>query len=48
VFDAIARFNFIGIAGFVIVGMFVLTWILALSYFKYARVEERWTARLEG
>ncbi|HEY3864824.1 MAG TPA: HoxN/HupN/NixA family nickel/cobalt transporter [Solirubrobacteraceae bacterium] len=33
-------------AGFVIVGMFVLTWAGALLLWKYGHVEERWTARL--
>jgi high-affinity nickel-transport protein len=34
-------------AGFVIVGMFVLTWVGALLLWKYAHVEERWTAKLK-
>jgi high-affinity nickel-transport protein len=29
--------------GFVIVGVFVLTWIIALSYWRLAKVEDRWT-----
>jgi nickel/cobalt transporter (NiCoT) family protein len=33
-------------AGFVIVGMFVLCWALALGFWKFGRVEEKWTARL--
>ena len=32
--------------GFVIVGLFVLTWAIALSVWKLARVEERWTSGL--
>jgi len=36
-----ADFN-INKAGFVIVGMFVATWVFALSYWKYGHVEERW------
>ncbi|GGL20614.1 HoxN/HupN/NixA family nickel/cobalt transporter [Mangrovihabitans endophyticus] len=28
--------------GFLVVGLFVLTWIVALSYWRLARVEERW------
>jgi nickel/cobalt transporter (NiCoT) family protein len=32
--------------GFVIVGMFVLTWAVAASFWKLGRVEERWTAHL--
>jgi high-affinity nickel-transport protein len=34
-------------AGFVIVGMFILTWGGALLFWKYGHVEERWTARLK-
>ncbi|MDT5035001.1 MAG: nickel/cobalt transporter (NiCoT) family protein, partial [Micromonosporaceae bacterium] len=32
--------------GYVIVGLFVVTWVVALLVWRYARVEERWTARL--
>src|ERR1700759_4173575 len=30
--------------GFVIVGMFVATWAIALSVWRFGRIEERWTA----
>jgi high-affinity nickel-transport protein len=40
------NFN-INTAGFVIVGMFVLTWAVALCIWKYGRVEEKWSARLK-
>ena len=40
-----ANFN-INKAGFVIVGMFVVCWVGALAFWKFGRVEERWTARL--
>jgi high-affinity nickel-transport protein len=40
-----ANFN-INVAGFVIVGMFVVTWGAALAIWKFAHVEEKWTARL--
>jgi high-affinity nickel-transport protein len=36
-----ASFN-INTAGFVIVGLFVVTWVVALAIWKYGRVEERW------
>ncbi|HEY5265960.1 MAG TPA: HoxN/HupN/NixA family nickel/cobalt transporter [Acidimicrobiales bacterium] len=36
-----AAFN-INKAGFAIVGIFVATWVIALGYWKYGRVEERW------
>lgn len=28
--------------GFVIVGVFLLTWVIAIDYWKLARVEDRW------
>jgi nickel/cobalt transporter (NiCoT) family protein len=40
------NFN-INTAGFVIVGMFVLTWLAALLIWRFGRIEERWTARLQ-
>ncbi len=40
-----ANFN-INTAGFVIVGMFVATWVGALMIWKYGHVEEKWTAKL--
>jgi high-affinity nickel-transport protein len=40
-----AGFN-INIAGFVIVGMFVVTWIGALGIWRYGHIEEKWTAKL--
>jgi nickel/cobalt transporter (NiCoT) family protein len=42
-------YNFnINKAGFVIVGMFVLTWAGALAFWHYGHVEERWSAKLQG
>jgi high-affinity nickel-transport protein len=32
--------------GYVIVGLFVLTWLVALLVWRYARIEEKWSARL--
>ena len=34
-------------AGFVIVGMFVVCWAGALAFWRFGRVEERWSARLK-
>ncbi len=31
--------------GYVIVGLFVVVWAVAVGYWRLARVEERWTAR---
>jgi high-affinity nickel-transport protein len=33
--------------GFVIVGMFVATWVVALSVWRFGHIEERWSAHLE-
>ena len=47
---ASARFmaNFdINTAGFVIVGMFILTWLAALIVWRYGQIEKKWTARLQ-
>jgi high-affinity nickel-transport protein len=40
-----STFN-INTAGFVIVGMFVATWVGALMFWKFGHVEEKWTANL--
>ena len=42
----IYNFN-INTAGLVIVGMFILTWLAALLIWRFGRIEERWTARLQ-
>jgi nickel/cobalt transporter (NiCoT) family protein len=41
-----ANFN-INTAGFVIVGMFILTWLAALLVWRYGQIEKKWTARLQ-
>jgi high-affinity nickel-transport protein len=41
-------YNFdINKAGFVIVGMFVVTWAAAMGIWRYGHIEERWMARLQ-
>ena len=37
-----ASFN-INTAGFVIVGLFVVTWVVALAIWHFAKIESRWT-----
>jgi hypothetical protein len=32
--------------GFVIVAMFIVTWLAAMLIWRYGRIEEKWTARL--
>lgn len=41
-----ANFN-INAAGFIIVGMFVVTWGAAIVIWKYAHIEEKWSSRLK-
>jgi high-affinity nickel-transport protein len=38
----------LNIIGFVIVGMFVATWVVALLVWRFGRIEEKWSAALEG
>jgi high-affinity nickel-transport protein len=38
----------LNVIGFVVVGMFVVTWVVALLVWRLGRIEARWTARLEG
>jgi high-affinity nickel-transport protein len=45
--EAIADFD-LGTLGFVIVGSFVLAWLVAFTIFKIRRVEERWTAMVDS
>jgi high-affinity nickel-transport protein len=37
----------VNLLGFVIVGMFVATWATALAIWRFGRIEERWSARLD-
>jgi high-affinity nickel-transport protein len=36
----------INVLGFVIVGLFIVTWVVALAVWKVGRIEEKWTAHL--
>jgi high-affinity nickel-transport protein len=40
-FNFFQNFN-INTAGFVIVGAFVLTWVVALLYWHYGHIEDKW------
>jgi high-affinity nickel-transport protein len=46
-FDAVAKFNFLGVAGYVIVAAFVVTWAAALVIYKVRRIDERWGAAVD-
>jgi nickel/cobalt transporter (NiCoT) family protein len=37
----------INTAGFIIVGMFVVTWTVALAIWRFAKIEEKWSAGME-
>jgi high-affinity nickel-transport protein len=36
----------LNLVGFAIVGLFVLTWVVALAVWKFGRIEEKWNAHL--
>ncbi len=43
--DAMANFN-VNMAGFIIAGMFVVVWAVALAYWRWGGVENRWGANM--
>jgi high-affinity nickel-transport protein len=43
VLDVIGDVN-LNLVGYLVVGLFVLTWALALGVWRYGRIEERWSA----
>jgi nickel/cobalt transporter (NiCoT) family protein len=46
VWDWIGAFD-LNILGYVIVGLFVLTWVAALLIWRYARIEDKWVANIQ-
>jgi high-affinity nickel-transport protein len=46
VWDVVSNLD-LNLVGYVIVGLFVVTWALALSVWHFGHVEERWSASLE-
>jgi high-affinity nickel-transport protein len=44
---AIANIN-LDYAGYAIVGLFVLSWLVALAIWRFGRIEEKWTSDLAG
>jgi nickel/cobalt transporter (NiCoT) family protein len=38
----------INVAGFAIVGLFIVTWVVALLIWRYGHIEEKWGARLHA
>lgn len=47
VFGAVAGFDFVGRAGYVIVGAFVVAWAGAFLIYKVRRIDERWAALVD-
>src|SRR5256886_8397746 len=47
VFQAIASFDFISSAGYVIVAAFVVAWAGAFAIYKVRRIDERWSAAVD-
>lgn len=47
IFDAIAGFDFIGKAGYVIVAAFVVAWVGAFTIYKVRRIDERWASLID-
>ena len=37
----------LSVVGFVIVGLFVVAWLIALAVWHFGRIEERWTATIK-
>ncbi len=37
----------LNLLGYLIVGLFIATWIVALAVWKFGRIEEKWTAQLQ-
>lgn len=44
---AVANVN-LDYAGYMIVGLFVLTWLIAISVWRLGRIEQRWSANFSG
>jgi nickel/cobalt transporter (NiCoT) family protein len=47
VYSAIANFDILGKAGYVIVAAFVITWAGAFAIYKVRRIDERWAALVD-
>jgi high-affinity nickel-transport protein len=47
VFTAVANFDFIGKAGYVIVAAFIVAWAVSILIYKVGRIDERWNAAMD-
>jgi len=46
-FDFVAALNF-GVLGYLIVGMFLLAWALSVAYWRFGRIEQRYSMQAEA
>ncbi len=46
VWDFVSNLD-LNIVGYAVVGLFVVTWVIALSVWRFGRIEEKWSAKLE-
>jgi high-affinity nickel-transport protein len=46
VWDFVSELD-LNLVGYFLVGLFVATWAIALAVWRFGRIEDRWTARLE-
>jgi high-affinity nickel-transport protein len=46
VWDFVSNLD-LNLVGYAVVAMFVLTWVVALSVWRFGRIEERWTAKVQ-
>jgi high-affinity nickel-transport protein len=46
IWDFMANFN-INQAGYIVVGLFIAVWLAAITYWKTARIEDRWTVNTQ-
>ena len=44
---AIANVN-LDYGGYIIVGLFIVSWLLALSIWRFGKIEQRWSKELAG
>ena len=45
--DTVANLN-LNTVGFVIVGVFVATWVIALAVWRFGRIEEKWSGNVQA
>ena len=47
IWDFMANFN-INEAGYIVVGLFIVVWLAAITYWRMARIEDRWTINTQA